>query len=81
MSKILSTLSLPFLLDISDLHMYLKSVGVQYRRRIIEGLLLYWFMIRTLSKSNIGVEHVTNAGNDKHEDFPFFRRVNIFIYW
>ena len=38
---------------------FLENVGVQYRRIVIEGLLLYWFTIRKLKEVKNKAEHVT----------------------
>ena len=45
-----------------------------------KGLLLYWFRVRKLEMSKLWVEHVTNPGNDKNDDFVFSREVTISIY-
>ena len=38
-------------------------MSVQYQRKVIEGLLLYWLRIRRSIKSNIGVKHFTDLEN------------------
>ena len=53
----------------------LEKAGVQSRRIIIKGLLLYWLGISKSSK--IRFDHVTNPENHKNEDFPIIRKVNI----
>ena len=47
---------------------------------IIKGLLLHWFLIRKLKKTNIRVKHVTDPENHKNEDASISRKVNILIY-